>query len=81
MIDYTTSPGDLNPRTNKTPPDPALLRPGQVKIYGRKTTANERAQKSLADQKKIGEMVAAYQKLPLSDDSWCAEPKGFSPSS
>jgi len=77
MIDYTTSPGDLNPRTNKTPPDPALLRPGQVKIYGRKTTANERAQKSLADQKKIGEMVAAYQKLPLSDDSWCAEPKGF----
>ena len=77
MIDYTTPPGDLNPRTNKTPPDPSLLRPGQVKIYGRKSTANERAQKSLDDQRKISESVAAFHKLPLSEDSFCPEPKGF----
>jgi DNA invertase Pin-like site-specific DNA recombinase len=77
MTDYSTPPGDLNPRTNKTQPDPALLRPGQVKIYGRKSTANERAQKSLADQRKICEAVAGYHKLPLSEDSWMAEPKGF----
>ncbi len=76
-MDYSTPPGDLNPRTNKTPPDPALLRPGQVTIYGRKSTANERAQKSLADQRKICEALAAHYKLPLADDSWKAEPKGF----
>ncbi len=69
---------DLNPDVNKTPPDPRNLKPGQKMEYGRKSTANERSQKSLADQKKCTEATSARYGLPSTENDWMEEPKGYS---
>ena len=74
---YDLNP-DLNPDVNKTPPDPRNLKPGQKFEYGRKSTANERSQKSLADQKKSTEATSARYGLPSTENDWMEEPKGYS---
>jgi hypothetical protein len=67
----------LNPEVNKTPPDPRNLKPGQKIEHGRKSTANERAAKSLADQQKYTQATSAQFGLPSTDDDWMAEAVGM----
>ena len=69
---------DLNPDVNKTPPDPKNLKLGQKIEYGRKSTANERAAKSLADQQKYTQGTSVQYGLPSTDDDWMAEAVGMS---
>lgn len=69
---------DLNPDVNRTPPDPNNLRRGQVCQHGRKSTANERTQKSLEDQKKSTQMTCDRFGLPSDAQDWEAELPGFS---
>jgi len=68
----------LNPEVNKTPPDPRNLKPGQKIEYGRKSTANEKAAKSLADQQKYTQETSARYGLPSTEDDWLAEAVGMS---
>ena len=68
---------DLNPAVNKAPPDPKALQPGQVCQTGRKSTANERSAKSLADQRRCTQAVADRYGLPSGDDDWLPEKIGF----
>ena len=67
----------LNPEVNKTPPDPRNLKPGQKTEHGRKSTANERAAKSLADQQKYTQATSARNSLPSTDADWMAEAVGM----
>lgn len=79
-MDIMNNYGDLNPSVNKTPPDPHKLLPGQVKINGRKSTANEktRAEKSLNDQRAYCEATCRQHSLRFSEEDWMPEPPGYS---
>ena len=68
---------DLNPEVNKTPPDSKNLKRGEVCQTGRKSTANERTQKSLEDQKKVTQATCDRNGLPSDERDWEPELPGF----
>ena len=76
---YDSERGELNPKVNKTPPDPSRLLLGQGKRYGRKSTKKDatRGQKSLIDQDKCTQSTADKLGLPSTADDWMAEPAGL----
>ena len=79
MVMYDSGRGDLNPKVNKTPPDPSGLLPGQGRRYGRKSTKKDatRGQKSLGDQDKCTQATANQLGLPSTPDDWMAESAGL----
>jgi len=79
MVMFDLGRGDLNPNINKTSPDPSLLRLGDVRQKGRKSTKKDasRGQKSLADQQKCTQATADRLNLPSTLDDWRAEAAGL----
>ena len=67
---------ETNNKVNKTPPDPRNLLPGEVAAYGRKSTKNERSQKSLDDQCSCCRETCVQYSLPLEEDDWFPEAVG-----
>ncbi len=58
------------------PPSARMLLPGDSKLYGRKSTKNDRAQKSLDDQRDAGFETALEYDIPVTDEDWMEEEAG-----
>ena len=57
-------------------PGMALLLPGDTKLYGRKSTKNDRSQRSLADQREACFETAEEHNIAVTDEDWFEEAAG-----
>lgn len=53
-----------------------MLLPGDSKVYGRKSTKNDRSQKSLDDQREAGFETAEEYNIPVTEEDWMEENAG-----
>ena len=58
------------------PSSARMLLPGDTKLYGRKSTKNDRAQKSLDDQRESCFEFAAENDIPVTEEDWMEEEAG-----
>jgi len=54
----------------------ALLMPGDSKLYGRKSTKNDRSQKSLDDQREACFETASEFNIDVTEEDWMEEESG-----